>query len=141
MDAEATDREAKATSEREWRQQRLETERQEIAESTRLFDESEAYAAKQRGETKKKSAADRSFTEACEFAKGAIKSDGLNGEIRPYSEIRYTVAQGLKATVHGREDGIAALVLQRTILVRLDSIKSMLWAIAALLTFIAYKVT
>lgn len=139
MDAEGTDREARATSEREWRQQRIETERQGIAESKRLFDESEAYAAKQRKETKKKSAADWSFTEACEFARNTIKSDGLDGEIRPYYEIRYTVAQGLKAAVHGREDGIAALVLQRAILVRLDSIKSMLWAIAALLAFIAYK--
>lgn len=126
MNTEGTDQEASATSEREWRQQRSEIERREVAESKRLFNESEAYAAKQREETKKKSAADRSFAETCEFSRNAIKSDRLDGEIRPYYEIRYTVAQGLKAAVHGREDGIAALVLQRTILFRLDFIKSML---------------
>ena len=138
--AETADREARAASEREWRLQRIERERQEIADSKRVFDEAEAFAAKQREATKKKSAADRSFTEAAEFAKNQIKSDGLDGEIRPYCEVRYTVAQGLKAAIHGREDGIATFILQRAILVRLDSIKSLLWVLVALLLFIAYKV-
>jgi hypothetical protein len=139
--ADATDQETIAASEREWRQQRIEKERQGIAESKRIFDEADAFAAKQREDAKKKSAADHSFLEAAEFARNAIKSDGLDGEIRSHCEIRYTVAQGLKAAIHGREDGIATLVLQRSILVRLDSIKSLLWVVIALLFFVAYKIT
>jgi hypothetical protein len=137
---DTAERDAKAESEREWRRQRAETERQEVAASRRLFEEGEAYAKKQREANKKKGAAERSFAEAAEFARNQIKSDGLEGEVRPYYEIRYTVAQGLKAAIHGREDGIATLVLQRDILVRLDSIKSLLWVAIALLGFIAYKV-
>ena len=137
---EVTEQEAKVASEREWRQQRIEKERQGIAESKRIFDEADAFAAKQREDAKKKSAASHSFTEAAEFARNAIKSDGLDGEILPYCEVRYTVAQGLKAAIHGREDGIATLVLQRNILVRLDSIKFLLWIVIVLLLFVTYKV-
>ena len=124
-----------------WRREVAEAERREVAESRRMFAEAEAFAAKQREATKKLSAADRTFTEAAEFAKNQIRSDGLEGEIRPYGEIRYSVAQGLKATVHGREDGIATLVLQRDILVRLDKVKSLLWVAIVLLVYIAWKVT
>ncbi len=137
---DSSDQNAEMVLEREWHRQKAETERQEILKSKHLFEEGEAYQAKQREAYKKKSAADRTFLEATEFARNQIKSDGLEGEIRPYYEIRYTVAQGLKAAIHGREDGIATLVLQRDILLRLDSIKSLLWIVIALLGFIAYKV-
>jgi hypothetical protein len=128
-------------SEAAWSKQQLDRERSDIAESKRLFDESEAYAAKQREETKKRSAADRTFIEACEFAKNSMKSHDLQGEIRPFYEVRYTVKQGLKAAIHTREDGIATLVLQRAILVRLDFIKSLIWVAVLLLAYIAYKVS
>jgi hypothetical protein len=137
---ETTDRDIEKDSEREWHRQRAETERQEIAESKRRFEEGRARTAKQREANKKKGAAERSFAEATEFAYNQVKSDGLEGEARPHYEIRYTVAQGLKAAIHGREDGIATLVLQRDILSRLDSLKSLLWVVIALLGFIAYKV-
>lgn len=138
---ESTVEDAKADSEREWHRQQLETQRYEISKSKRFFVEGEAYAAKQREANKKKSSAERSFAEASEFARNQIKSDGLEGEVRPYHEIRYTAAQGLKAAVHGREDGIATLVLQRDILLRLDSFKYLLLIAIALLGFIAYKVS
>lgn len=128
-------------SEAAWRKQQLDQERSDIAESKRIFDESEASAARQREETKKRSAADRTFTEACEFAKNSVRSDDLQGEIRPFCEVRYTVKQGLKATMHSREDGIATLVLQRAILVRLDFIKSLVWIAVLLLTYIAFRVS
>jgi hypothetical protein len=137
---EAADRDAKMASEREWLRQIAETNNHEIAESKRFFEEGEAHAAKQREANKKKGAALRTFAEATEFARNQIKSDGLNGEVRPHYEIRYTVAQGLKAAIHGREDGIATLVIQRDILLRLDFINSLLWIVIALLGFIAYKV-
>ena len=136
-----TDSDGQRAAEREWHRQRAETERREIAESKRIFGAAEDYAAKQREATKKRSAADRTFIEASELAKNQIKSDGLEGEIRPYSEVRYTVAQGLKSAVHGREDGIATFLLQRDILVRLDAIKFLIWVAIGLLAYIAYKVT
>ena len=56
-----------------------------------------------------------------------------------FRSIRYTLAQGLKAAIHAREDGIATFVLQREILYRLDAIKSLLWVVVALLGFVAYR--
>jgi len=130
---------AREAAEREWHAQQAENERREIEKSKRLFADGEAYATKQRDSAKRKSAAERSFAEASEFAKNQIKSDGLEGEVKPYYEVRYTVAQGLKAAIHGREDIAATLVLQRDILVRLDAIKSLLWVAIGLLAFVVYK--
>ena len=70
-----------------------------------------------------------------------MKSSGLEGEVRPYCEIRYTVAQGLKAAVHAREDAAATFILQRDIIIRLDKIKSLLWFAVAVLLYIAFKLT
>lgn len=140
-DVGITDREARQASEREWHRQQAESERREILESKRIFEQGEAYATEQRKAANMKGATERSFAEAAEFARNQIKSDGLEGEIRPYCEVRYTVAQGLKAAVFGREDGIITLALQRDILLRLDAIKSLLWVVVVLLGFIAYKVS
>jgi hypothetical protein len=130
----------RSESEAEYRERVAAVDRAELEKSRKLFESNEAYTAKQLVEAKKRGAAERSFAEAGEFAKRQIERDGLVGEIRPYYDVRYTVAQGLKAAVHGREDGIATLVLQREILVRLDSIKSLLWVVVALLAFVAVKV-
>jgi hypothetical protein len=127
-------------SEAQYRERLAKIESEEIEKSRKLFATNEAYQAKQLQDAKKRGAAERSFAEAAAFAKQQIQSDGLVGEIRPYYEIRYTVAQGIKAAVHGREDGIAALVLQRDILLRLDGIKVLLWIAISILAFVAYKV-
>ena len=116
-----------------------ETERKERAESRRIFAEAEAFQLKKMEEDKKHSSADCSYGEAVEYARFVIKQEELNPEIKPYCEIRYTVAQGLKAAINGREDGAATLVLQRDILIRLDAIKVLLWVVVALLAFVAYK--
>ncbi len=134
------EQQADAEAEANWRRKQIEIEKREIESSRKVFDASDANTKKQLDESKKRGGADRSFAEAADFAKRQVKSEGLEGEIRPYYEVRYTVAQGVKAAVHGREDGIATLVLQRDILVRLDSIKSLLWVVIAILGFIAYKV-
>ncbi len=138
-DLEALRRQRDQENEREWRRERAEAEREGIAESKRVLDEAEAFQAKQTEKMKKRNAAERTFAEAVEFARRQIKDNGLDGEIRPYYEIRYTVAQGLKAAIHAREDGIATFVLQRDILYRLDAIKSLLWLVVALLGFVAYR--
>ena len=127
-------------SEAQYRERLAKIDRDELERSRTLFAGNEAYQAKQLQAAKKRGAAERSFAEAAMFAKRQIESDGLVGEIRPYNEIRYTVAQGIKAAIHGREDGIASLVLQRDILLRLDAIKALLWVAVCILVFIAYKV-
>jgi hypothetical protein len=119
--------------------ERAQTEQCEIEECKLRFAESEACATRLQSAAKRRSAAERSFFEAADFARNQMKLDGLEGEVRPHYEIRYTVAQGLKAAIHGREDTAAALVLQRDILVRLDAIKSLLWVAIGVLVFIAYK--
>jgi hypothetical protein len=139
---EATNKAAASDSaEFQWRLEQAETERKEIEESKRQFSESEKFASQQREKAKKRGAADRSFAIAAEFAKNQIKSSGLDGEVLPYNEIRYTVAQGLKAAIHGREEVAATFVLQRDILIRLDAIKALLWVAVGILAYIAYKVT
>ena len=138
-DLEALRRQRDQENEREWRRERAEAEREGIAESKRVLDEAEAFQAKQTEKLKKRNAAERTFAEAAEFARRQIKDNGLDGEIRPHHEIRYTLAQGLKAAIHAREDGIATFVLQREILYRLDAIKSLLWVVVALLGFVAYR--
>jgi hypothetical protein len=130
---------AREATEREFRAEQVEYERCKVAESKQMFAEAEVFQLKQRNLAKRKSAAARSFIEAVEIAQNQIKSDGLEGEVRPWSEIRYTVAQGLKAAIHGREDIIATLLLQEDILVRLDAIKRLLWMAVGLLAFVAYK--
>jgi hypothetical protein len=127
-------------TETEYRERIAAIDRAELEKSRKLFALGEANTAEMLQKAKKRSAADRSFAEAAEFAKRSMKSDELIGEVLPHYQERYTVAQGLKAAVHGREDGIAALVLQRDILVRLDAIKSVLWILVGLMVFVAYKV-
>jgi len=140
-DQDDTDRrESQAETEAEWRRRQADIDRRETERSKQVFDANDAHAEKQLQENKKRGGADRSFAVAAEFAKRQIRSEGLEGEIRPNYEVRYTVAQGIKAAVHGREDVIATLVLQRDILVRLDKMKLLLWIIIAILGFIAYKV-
>jgi len=132
---------ARDSAERHWRAERAENERKEIQESERVLAESQKFATEQREAAKKTSAAERSFANAAEFARNQMKSSGLEGEVRPYYEIRYTVAQGLKAAIHGREDAAATFVIQRDILIRLDAIKFSLWVAVGILVYIAYKVT
>ena len=129
------------SEEDEWRAEPAEAERRELAESQRQFATNESVAVKQRESMKKRGAADRSFALAAEFARNQMRSDGLDGEIRPHYEVRYSVAQGLKAAVHGREDAATTLVLQRDILIRLDSIKVATWIAMCLLLYIAYRLS
>lgn len=125
--------------EREWRRNRAEVEQRGIAESKKVIEAGEAYQARLIDAMKRRSNADRTFIDAVKLAKQLVKDTGLEGEIRPYYEIRYTVAQGIKAAIHGREDISATLLIQREILRRLDDIKVLIWIVIIALGFLAYK--
>ena len=130
---------SRSDEEREWRRNRVESEQREIAESKKAIEEGEVYQATLMDAMKRRSSADRIFIDAVKLAKQQVKDSGLEGEIRPYYEIRYTPAQGIKAAIHGREDISATLLIQREILRRLDDIKVLLWIVIAALGFLVYK--
>lgn len=143
MAAEADSKEPSSNpdkTEAEWNRSPAEWDRDEIAKTKLSFEAAEVNTRRLREEAKKKGGTERDFAEATEFAWNQIKQEGLEGDARPYYEVRYSAAQGVKAAVHGREDGIATLILQKTILLRLDAIKFLLWVAIGLLAFIAYKV-
>ena len=103
--------------------------------------ENEEFCERQLQEAKKKSAADRDFFEAALSARRSMKQDDLFPHRDENGELRYTVRQGLKAACYSREDTAATATIQRLILVRLDSIKSLLWLCAAILAYIAIRIS
>lgn len=103
--------------------------------------ENEEFCERQMQEAKKKSTADRDFFEAALSARRSMKQDDLFPSRDENGELRYTVRQGLKAACYAREDVAVAATIQRSILVRLDSIKSLLWLCAAMLAYIAIRIS
>ena len=103
--------------------------------------ESAELCERQMEEAKKKSAADRDFFEAALSARRSMKQDDLFPSRDKNGELRYTVRQGLKAACYAREDVAVTAPIQRSILVRLDSIKSLLWLCAAMLAYIAIRIS
>lgn len=92
-------------------------------------------------QAKKRGAAWRDYAEAVEAAKRDAQQTGLFPARTAEGEIRYTVRQGLQAACEGREDAAATLLVQLPMLKRLDQIRGLLWACAALLAYIAYRVS
>lgn len=103
--------------------------------------ENEEFCERQMQEAKKKSASDRDFFEAALSVRQSMKQDNLFPFRDENGELRYTVQQGLKAACYAREDVAVAATIQRSILVRLDSIKSLLWFCTAILAYIAIRIS
>ena len=104
------------------------------AESAALFERD-----MERG--KKKGGADFDFFDAGHRARLQVTSDGLLPQRNADGEHRYTAQQGLRAACHTREDVIAISYIQRSVLVRLSGIRSLLWACFLVLIYIAYQVS
>jgi hypothetical protein len=103
--------------------------------------ENEEFCERQLQQAKKKSPADRDFFEAALSARQSMKQDDLFPHRDENGELRYTVRQGLKAACSAREDAAVTATIQRSILVRLDGIKTLLWLCAAMLVYIAIRVS
>jgi hypothetical protein len=56
-------------------------------------------------------------------------------------EFIYRPEQGVKAACHGREDAAATLIIQRSILERLQILQWAAWLCIAILIYIAYRVS
>lgn len=91
--------------------------------------------------TQNGSAAQRDFARAGLAAYQGMIQDGLVPQRSEYMEIRYTPKQGLIAAVHGRQDSAAILLIQNSILHRLDALRQLAWVAVGLLIYIAIRVT
>ena len=90
---------------------------------------------------KKRSSADFDFFDAAHRARLQVTSDGLLPSRNADGEHRYAAQQGLRAACHTREDVIAISYIQRSLLIRLSGIRSLLWACLLVLVYIAYHAT
>lgn len=84
----------------------------------------------------KTSAADRTFFEAAKRAKLSVNDDGLTPSWID-GEWVHTAEQGAKAACLTREDVVAVMNIQYGVLKRLDRNRNYMWAIIALLVYIA----
>jgi len=103
--------------------------------------ENAEFSQQQLIDAKQKNATDRDFFEAALIAYRSAVQDELIPSRDVNGELRYTVQQGLKAACHGRQDVTAIAITQRSILQRLDSIKSLLLFCGAILLYIAIRVS
>lgn len=107
----------------------------------KLMSEGESLAIRQLSEQAAKNAVSRDFFGAALTAKHQIKEEGLTLTVLEYGETSYTAEQGLKAACHAREDVIAILHVQHSLLKRLQGIKNLTWTCLLVLIYIAIRVT
>lgn len=103
--------------------------------------ETDSHFQKQMEEGKRRSSADHDFFDAAQRARAQVTSDELLPARTETGELKYRVSQGLKAACHTREDVIALTYIQRSQLVRLSRIQTLLYACVGLLLYIAFRVT
>ncbi|MBD8630770.1 hypothetical protein IFT74_05235 [Oxalobacteraceae sp. CFBP 8755] len=92
------------------------------------------------GELAKKSQAYADVAAAIKDARKSCESAGLNCDYDDKGAPFFTQFQTSKTARHTREDTSATLLLQAVILDRLDRNKKYMWAIIALLLYIASQV-
>jgi hypothetical protein len=100
-----------------------------------------SYTEKLFTDAASKGAVNKDYYGAALFAHNSIKTDGLEPSENEDGELEYSLQQGLKAACHGREDTVAILIIQKSILERLDTLKSILTLCVVLLCYIAYRIS
>lgn len=106
-----------------------------------IDDENDLRFERQMEKAKTKNGASRDFFGAAQMAKRGSKQDDLMPYRDENGELRYTVEQGLKAACHAREEVCAILILQQSVLVRLDRNRNLLWAAIGLLLYLAFRLS
>ena len=104
-------------------------------------DENDRFFERQMEQAKAKNSADRDYFGAAQVAKRGSKADDLMPYRDEHGEFRYTVQQGLKASCHAREDVCAILVIQQSVLARLDRNRNLLWVAIGLLLYLAVRLS
>ena len=105
------------------------------------YAEADARLEKQLKEASSKNSVKRDFYSAGLTALQSMRTDELNPSISKYGEVRYSVQQGLKAACHTRQDVTAALIIQQSVLNRLQELKSLAWVCILILIYIAYRIS
>ncbi len=103
--------------------------------------EGQAHAEKQIMEAARRDSVSRDFYGATLIAMRYAKQDGLHPAIDEFGENRYSVQQGLKAACNAREDVAATLIIQQSVLRRLQGLRALAWSCLAVLCYIAVRVS
>lgn len=78
---------------------------------------------------------------ACELAKGWASRDGIHAAIDENGKETYLVQQRLKAACHGREDVAALVIIQHSMLRRLDQLRTLAVIGLCLMAYVAVRVS
>lgn len=105
------------------------------------YADAEAHAEKQLEQTASKNSVNRDFYGAVLAAKRSARHDGFYPESDEYGELHYTESQGIKAACHTREDVTAILIIQQSLLRRLETLYVLGSTCVLLLGYIAYRVS
>jgi hypothetical protein len=85
----------------------------------------------------KRSRAGAEFVTAIRLARTARTDAGLDCDYDDNGGAKFTVQQGLKAACHAREDAAASLIIQLSVLQRLDRLNTFAkWIIALLIILV-----
>lgn len=84
---------------------------------------------------------EQEFEKACDSAKRWAEQGGIFPSINEDGEERYRIQQGLQAACHGREDTAAVLIIQQSVLRRLEQLRVLAVIGLVLLAYIAVRLT
>lgn len=105
------------------------------------YAEAEAHTEKQLEQSASRGSVNREFYGAGLTAKRQARYDGFHPETDEYGEPYYTETQGIKAACHTREDVTAILIIQQSLLHRLETLYVLGSTCVVLLAYIAYRVS
>jgi hypothetical protein len=103
--------------------------------------DAEMHAENQLEQAASRNSVNRDFYGAALAAKRQARHDGLHPETDEYGELHYTQVQGITAACHGREDVTAILIIQQSLLRRLETLYVLGSTCILLLGYIAYRVS
>ena len=104
-----------------------------------IDEEADALYEKQMEEAKLRSSADFDYFYAAQRAKRQTRGEDLFPYRTKDGDLKYTVAQGIRAACLTREEVIALTHIQRSLLLRLSGLRKLLWSCIVLLCLVAGK--
>jgi hypothetical protein len=84
---------------------------------------------------------DKEFQKAFDLAKSWAARDGIHPFVDEDGEEHYRVRQALKAACHGREDTAALVIMQHSVLRRLEQLRVLAIIGLLLLAYIAQRLS
>ncbi|GFZ66706.1 hypothetical protein PSE10B_32280 [Pseudomonas amygdali pv. eriobotryae] len=84
---------------------------------------------------------DKEIQKAFDLAKGWAARDGIHPSIDEDGQEHYRIQQALKAACHGREDTAALVIIQQSVLRRLEQLRVLAIIGLLLLAYIAQRLS